>query len=648
MHLERLVLQNFQCFGPEPVEIELLPELTAFLGANGSGKTAACRALSRMFGISADDRTVRPGDFHIPMEEQTPPETRALRIEALLGFPELEVDDPASKAAVPEFFHRMAASSDGVLKCRLVLEATWEADGTLEGSVTETRLVVQTLETPYREEDCVPLPAAERARIQMIYVPASRDGARQVAAFLRSRLWRAARWSEELRDLAEETAAELAVEFRKEPATSAVERVLAGRWRELHDAGTHTEPRFRPLESDFAQLLGNAELVFEPDPTGRAKPARELSDGQRSLLHLALLSTTLDIEADVAAGKRTAEFDLGSAHLPSLTLVAVEEPENSLSPFFLSRIVTQLQALCISSRAQVVLASHSAGVLHRIDPKQLRYFRMDHSDGTASVRKILLPAEESEEAKYVREAIRAHPELYFAKFVVLGEGDSEELVIPRIAQAVGVSLDPSFVAMAPLGGRHTNHFWRLLTDLGIPHTTLLDLDYGRAGGGAGRIREAFTRLIDYNVKPFAGLPGFSQVEDITDDLTLDQLAPLIAHLRGHGVYFSEPLDLDYAMLTAFPDAYKKLDDGERGPQNKDAHDAVLGTDGKDHGYWTPEDDDEASKLETALQWYRYLFLSRSKPSSHLRVLASLSDLELGAGPEVLTALIEAIRKELEL
>jgi len=50
--------------------------------------------------------------------------------------------------------------------------------------------VVSTLADEYGEDDYVPLPAAERSRIQMIYLPASRDGARQMNAFLAGRLWR--------------------------------------------------------------------------------------------------------------------------------------------------------------------------------------------------------------------------------------------------------------------------------------------------------------------------------------------------------------------------------------------------------------------------------------------------------------------------
>ena len=39
--------------------------------------------------------------------------------------------------------------------------------------------------------------------------------------------------------------------------------------------------------------------------------------------------------------------------------------------------------------------------------------------------------EDEDVYKYINQAILAHPELYFSKLVILGEGDSEEIVIPQ-------------------------------------------------------------------------------------------------------------------------------------------------------------------------------------------------------------------------
>jgi putative ATP-dependent endonuclease of OLD family len=57
MFLERVNLTNFQCFGPEPTTIRFDTQLTATLGGNAAGKTAACQALSRLFSVVGDQRS---------------------------------------------------------------------------------------------------------------------------------------------------------------------------------------------------------------------------------------------------------------------------------------------------------------------------------------------------------------------------------------------------------------------------------------------------------------------------------------------------------------------------------------------------------------------------------------------------------------
>lgn len=645
MHVESLTLQNFRCFGSSPTRIELNSTLTALIGNNGSGKTAACQALQRVFGITADERTVRVDDFHVPADEAVDADvtSRDLTIDVVLAFPELE-DEDGDDHAVPDFFRRMCALEDGTLKCRVILNAVWTADGTVDGTVETTIKAVTTLSADYGADEAFPLSAAERSRIQFVYVPASRDGARQITTFLRGRLWRAAQWSTNLRELVDETASRVGEQFHEEAAAKVVESAFGSRWKELHGAGTHSTLRFQPIAPDIEQFVKGAELAFEPDHTASARPARLLSDGQRSILHLALTTASLDIEATLVADPLTNGFDVPSTILPALTVLAVEEPENNLSPFYLSRIVGQLLDLGATNRVQVVLSSHSPSALSRVEPSAVRHFRLDGASGAATVRPILLPPDDTEAGTYVREAVRAHPELYFARFVLLGEGDSEQVVLPAIARARGLDFDPSFIAMVPLGGRHTQHFWRLLTDLCIPHATLLDLDYGRAGGGAGRIRTACTYLESFEIEAFDGVDEFTGIADLKDTMGLKELRPMREVLRTHGVFFSSPLDLDMLMLRGYWDAYTALEAGEQGPRDTDASDAVLGSGApaKSRAAWTSSED-----RREELRWYRYLFSNRSKPATHLRALSRLSDEELADSPSELSALLEFIRERIE-
>jgi hypothetical protein len=645
MYIESLLLTNFRCFGPATTSIALSSGLTTFVGVNGAGKTAVLLALQRLFGITGDQRRLCRQDFHVPAAEADPPLERTLTLEAVLAFPELDAGG-ADAGAIPEFFQQMAADDTGRLKCRLRLQATWTDDGSLEGAL-ELKYWAVRIFGPFAEADCIELKALDRARIQMIYVPASRDGASQVTAFLRGRLWRAINWSQGVRQTFADTGDALNGAFAAEPAVNIVVGAVTRRWQQVHTAGTDTTPLFRPIDLRFEEAIRKVEVVFRPDEAGRERALDDLSDGQRSLFHLAMTAATLDIEGNIAANAATG-FQPGGVPLPALTLIAVEEPENNLAPFYLSRIVRQIEELTAGPRAQAVISSHSASILARVDPAQVRHFRLNPADRTACVRAIHLPPDQEEASKFVREAVRTYPELYFARFVVLGEGASEEVVLPRLAEAMGLDIDRSFVAVVPLGGRHVNHLWRLLTDLDIPYATLLDLDWGRDGGGWGRIKTACTQLLEVGVAPLAifaqpdpagpaaNLAAFDghAAEDFAD------LTGWANALRQHNVFFCTPLDLDYSMLQAFSAAYQVPEPGRQGPsQRGNPRTAVLGEEGRHDLY--------GAEHEQLLRWYRYLFLGRGKPSTHVRVLSGQTSRALTAGaPEELRALLASISTRL--
>jgi putative ATP-dependent endonuclease of OLD family len=643
MYIEQLILTNFRCFGPAGTSIDLTSGLTTFVGVNGAGKTAVLQALQRLFGITGEQRRLRRQDFHVPAAELAAPLQRTLILEAILAFPELDAGGP-NAGAIPEFFQQMAADDAGRLKCRLRLEATWTDDGSLEGAIEQKYWAVRAF-GQFAEADCIELKALDRARIQMIYVPASRDGASQVTAFLRGRLWRAINWSPGVRQTLGDAGATLNGAFAAEPAVDIVVGAVARRWQQVHTAGTDTTPLFRPIDLRFQEFIRKVEVVFRPDEAGRERALDDLSDGQRSLFHLAMTAATLDVEANIAANPGAGGFQPGGVPLPALTLIAVEEPENNLAPFYLSRIVRQLEDLTAGPRVQAIISSHSASILARVDPSQVRHFRLNPADRTARVRAIHLPPDQEEASKFVREAVRTYPELYFARFVVLGEGASEEVVLPQLAEAMGLDIDRSFVAVVPLGGRHVNHLWRLLTDLDIPYATLLDLDWGRDGGGWGRIKIACTQLLEIGVAPQAifgqHLDPAGPAANLAafDGLPAQNAADMnswVHWLRQFHVFFCTPLDLDYSMLQAFPAAYQVVEVGRQGPSPLgDPRTAVLGEVGRGDLY-TPAQ-------EPLLRWYRYLFLGRGKPSTHVRVLSAQTPEVLTAGaPEELRALLASI------
>jgi hypothetical protein len=366
-----------------------------------------------------------------------------------------------------------------------------------------------------------------------------------------------------------------------------------------------------------------------------------------------MTAATLDIESQIVDNTANG-FQADGIHIPALTLMAVEEPENNLAPFYLSRIIRQIEDLTKGQHAQAFVASHSASIMARIDPVQVRHFRLIPRERTAHVNAIRLPDGQEEAAKFVREAVRAYPELYFARFVVLGEGASEEVVLPRLAEVLELPIDRSFIAIVPLGGRHVNHLWRLLTDLAIPYATLLDLDTGRFGGGWGRIKTSCEQLLANGIEParlfgtvlHASGPDHNLQAFSSSRLDADGIRHLdgwVRWLRQFGIYFCQPLDLDYSMLRALSNAYRTLEAGRVGPSDRgDARDAVLGEQGDPTIYADADS-------QAAFRWYRYLFLGRGKPSTHVRVLSSVAPENLRANiPEELRALLTKVAEAIDV
>src|SRR4051794_21562952 len=128
---------------------------------------------------------------------------------------------------------------------------------------------------------------------------------------------------------------------------------------------------------------------------------------------------------------------------------------------------------------------------------------------------------------------------------------------------MGFPLDRSFVPIVPLGGRFVRHFWRLLTDLHIPHATLLDLDLGRVHGGAKAIAAIVTELaavgndLSGNLAVINGTidPGHIDEIDDADLLADDQSHVWLRALRNESIFFSTPIDIDFAMLRLFNRRY---------------------------------------------------------------------------------------------
>jgi putative ATP-dependent endonuclease of OLD family len=654
VRIESIKLSGFRCFGPDPITVPLSSEITAVVGPNAAGKTALLQALSRMFGVSRAQRTILHSDFHFGAEDDpNGREAKHLFIDVLIGLPELTDGTATAQTIAPSFRHMLIEREGAVPVCRLRLGARWEDDGTIEGEVSQELFWVDTLDADPAEDACHPVSPADRGLIQLYYTPASRDAAAQVratAGALAARLLRAIKWSSKTEEAVQEASENLAAAFEDESAIAAIATALQKRWSGLHDDVITTKPRLSLVSRRFEEVVNKIAVIFEQGPDGQEHSLDALSDGQQSLLYFALAAAVFDVEREVVDGTAEGFLD-DTLRIPALTLFALEEPENHLSPYFLARIIRQVRSLTDAGGAQAIVTSHSPAVLSRVDPREVRYCRRDTKTRVSSVKKINIPPGSDEAAKFVRGAILAYPELYFARFVLLVEGDSERIVLPVLAEALDLLIDPAFVAIVPLGGRHVQHFWRLLKQLGIPHATLLDLDLGREGGGFGRIKTAIEKLIEFGgpkdklLKTTGGVLSDDEFSAMHTWEGYENLEGWVNFLKPYGVYFSAPLDLDLAMLGAFPGAYQSIVPKGGGPRMAadKAAEVVLGTAGPGLAPYI----DAFKDYPELLPAYRYHFLTNSKPATHLAALTHIKKQDLKIGmPAVLAEVLKHIAKSL--
>lgn len=631
MKLQTIRLSNFQSFGETPTEIKLEKDITYLIGPNGAGKTAALQALCRLFAFEPSLRRILPSDFHVPFDEKVTPEERRLWIEVDFIFPEL-CEEQGNSTVAPHFGHMRLDEVDGTPRVRFRFTATKGQDGEIE----ETLDYVLDINPDGTPLNTAQVPRSNRNHIHVHYLPARRDPASHIAYSANAmlgRLLRAVNWDAE-RGIIKDLTKQVSGSLESNPSIRALSTSLKAAWGALHKGSFFADPKLTFVASEIETLLRHMSVSFSPGHEHPLIDFSRLSDGQKSMLYLSLVLSSQAIGRAVLS-KEDKSFDVNKLRPPVFTVVALEEPENSLSPHYLGRIVNALNGMTGNDDAQALIASHAPSILRRIPPESIRYLRLSQ-ERTSRVTHIVLPATSDEAHKFVREAVQSFPEIYFSRLVVLAEGDSEEIVLPRILSAKGAPVDESAVSIAPLGGRHVNHFWRLLSALEIPYLTLLDLDVARHQGGWGRIKYVNCQLARY--EPNKVLPPKYAIPKWNDKTNKVRTSDdYVANLEDRGVYFSSPMDLDYSMLFAYPEAYGATKE----KPDEATINAVLGEKHHDASQYS---DDEQQLFAT----YHHRFKLSSKPAAHLDALSKLSDESLlKTIPKSLARLADAVIAKLE-
>lgn len=686
MKLKRVIINNFRSFGE--TQVININNQTVFVGNNSTGKTNILQALNKLFSSKQSDRIIQKSDFHLSKGLPPGENSRELFIETIFEFEELENDTYSS--AIPSFFEHFTVSKEEKKPfLRIRLESSWEDDGTIEGSIDTQVYYILSDDSDIKEEDKHPAHRRDLDRIRILYVPAVRNPEKELgnaSGSMLSRLVKSINWTEdEIEEIKKNIISVNDTILSEDSGLKKISREIQKSWEIYYKDKKFSKAELIVNSFEINSALKQISLIFSPTNTKEPYTVLDLGDGLRSIFYFSLVDSILSIESKIAEEyKKSPENSRFKLIPPILTILAIEEPENHIAPHHIGKLVHRFEQLSMNSNSQVMLTSHSPAIVKRIEPENLRYLRIENSDKVFQtlVSQIYLPEDNEESYKYIKGAIQAYPELYFSKLVIFGEGDSEEMLLPRFFDLLGKEIDSSQISIIPLGGRHVNYFWKLLSTLQIPYITLLDLDNERYGGGWGRIkyviqnllkngthRESLVKLKDGRVLSDNEIDNL----DKNNKLTKANMLAWIKHLERFNVFFSEPLDIDFLMLKHYGNHYIGLLSQNEGPTvsyfNRDktvSKIKVIDVDRNNNSQKTGLENriedakratlkkksgtgDSFSEEETELMiWYQYFFLGRGKPITHFRFLTTISEDKLENNiPSVFTKMVKCAENLLE-
>jgi len=468
MYLSKLIIENFRCFGEgdNRFEMTLKPGLTALVGENDSGKTAVIDALR--FALGTNDQEwngLEDSDFNVDAS------SREIRI--VCKFDNLS---PSEQRAFIEYL-----TFDKDNDNEPVLYVHWTAKDT--GEVRRGRPYRRTEVLSGEKGDGPQLDVNARDLLRATYLRPLRDAEQALSAGRGSRLAQILRSSKMVKEGNEHNSSNPLYVLGHNLSILGIAKLTDELLREqkaIRKAREEVDDRLNKL------ALSTDSIASKINISGSNAP-----DDIRIRQMLEKLDLTLDGAGKPGLGSNNllfmaAELLLLAEEEEGNKLLLIEEPEAHL------HAQRQLQAMKFlqeqAARAQdnnengvqIIITTHSPNLASAIDLENIVIIHNRHAYPMSAEQTQL----EKSDYRFLQRFLDVtKANLFFARAVVIVEGDAENILLPTLAKLIGRDFTEYGVSIVNVGGVGLRRYARIFqrqddaaNKLDIPVACVTDMD----------------------------------------------------------------------------------------------------------------------------------------------------------------------------
>lgn len=476
MYLSELKIKNFRQFGAgEPIfSVQFHEGVTALVGENDAGKTDVIDAIRHVL-LTRDMEFMRlqTEDFHIQPDGQQATEITICCKLSGLSTPE--------KGAFAEYL-----TYEGP---EIVLYVHWFARRLSD--VPSSRRWVDIAVRSSPDGSGPMLDAAVRQLLATAYLRPLRDAEREMSPGRGSRLSQILNNFPEIR-----TGASFDKELPPVDVAQAAQLSLSG----LSDYLRHLVDQHDGVSS--AQKAINTDYLARLSLSGENLQGRiSFAEGGTEAARLRQILERLELDLmEGPDGKSRGNYGLGSNNLlfmacellllgkepDGLALLLIEEPEAHLHPQRQLRLMEFLEAAAQPAAdlrrrpVQVIVTSHSPNLTSKIPLKNLVLLHRQRAFSLAEGETNLSEGDYRFLQRFL-DVTKAN--LFFARGLIVVEGDGESILLPTLARLLGRDLTEHGVSIVNVGGTGLRRYARILQRrdatkgvLAIPTACLADMD----------------------------------------------------------------------------------------------------------------------------------------------------------------------------